>query len=174
MQTIIKQEDLDAFNQEISTKVAEHNRALAEANKQAPTDQDIQNEYYQLRAEYDKRTFNAKQAEGTANRAAERVKYFESRLKMLTSACSETDLANFRNKHGWYNEAASLIGECEEDLAGAIEFFNRMKAISVDTAKTLKAFNVARLEELKPIVAKQDAAYSFIKGTARAKGWGRW
>jgi hypothetical protein len=174
MQTIIKEEDLIAFNQEISTKVAAHNAALAEANKQAPTDQDIQNEYYQLRAEYDKRTFNAKQAEGTANRAAERVKYFEGRLKMLKSACSATDLANFRNKHGWYNQAAGLIDECEEDLASAVDFFKRMKAISVDTAKTLKTFDVARLEELKPIVAKQDAAYSFIKGTDRANGWGRW
>ena len=183
MQTIIKQEDLDAFNQEISTKVAAHNARLAEANKQAPTDQDIQNEYYQLRAEYEKRGFNAKQSEATVNRAADRAKHFQNQLKLLkgTIPAGEYDtlLVKFRAGERVYRHAETFrkIGELEEDLATAIDFFNRMKLISVDTAKTLQAFEehgLARLQELKPIVAEQDAAYSFIKGTSRSKGWGRW
>lgn len=155
-------------------RVAEHNRTLDVLNKKPPSDQDIQNEYYQLRAEHTKRVERAKQAEGTVNRAAARVKFFEGRLNTLKDACTEKDFANKKSKAGFYNVAVNFIPGVEEDLADAVTFFNRMKAISVDAAKQLKAFDVKRLEELGPIVAKQDAAYSFIHGTARTKGWGRW
>src|SRR5260370_27843400 len=153
---------------------AEHNRKLDEANTKPPSDQDIQDEYYQLRAEYTKRQERATQAEATCNRAAERVRFFENRLKLLREGCTETDLANKKSKGAFYNSAVNFIAGVEEDLADSVSFFDRMKAISVDAAKNLKAFNVERFQELKPIVAKQDVNYSFVHGTARTQGWGRW
>jgi chromosome segregation ATPase len=158
----------------VEQTTAEHNRKLAEANKRLPTNQEIQDEYYQLRSELTKRQERAAYAETTVNRAAARVRFFEGRLKTLKESCTEADFAAKKSKSAFYNPAVNLMVGVEEDLATAVSFFDRMKAIGVDTAKTLKAFNVARLQELKPIVEKQDQAYSFIHGTDRTKGWGRW
>lgn len=165
--------DLDA-----AVKSARKNvDAVNAANKKEPTPDDLKSECVALENTHEELARRCKQAEGTANRAADRVRGFENRLKTLKEACSETDLTNYKAKRGWYNAAASRIAECEQDLVDAKDFFNRMKAISVDAAKNLKAWEkqwLKRLEELKPIVAKNDANYSFIKGTSRTRGWGRW
>lgn len=183
MQTIIREEDLNAFNNELSQKLAERNAQLAEANKRPPTDQDLQNEYYQLKAAYEKLSFNAKQAEQTVNRAANRVKFFQNQLALLkgTIPSGEYDrlLAKFKAGERVYGYAETFrkIVQCEEDLADALDFLKRMRNINTSCTMGLKEFEkeaLLRLEELKPIVAKQDADYSYIKGTARTKGWGRW
>jgi hypothetical protein len=156
---------------------------VAEANAHPPTDQDLQNEYYQLKAESEKVHFNAKQAEQSCNRAAERVRYFENRLKLLKGTVPESEyerlLAKYMAGERVYGHAESFrqIVITEQDLIDARNFFQQMQKISLDRAKTLKNFekhSLGRMNELKPIVAKQDADYSFIKGTARTKGWGRW
>jgi hypothetical protein len=183
MQTIIREEDLNAFNEEISKKVAAHNAELAEANKRPPTNDDLNNEFCQLRSTYTQLCFDAKQAEGSVNRAANRVKYFENRLKLLKGTIPTEEygrlLAKFTDGERVYRYAETFrcLSHAEEDLTSSIDFFDRMKRIGTVAALRLKEFEkhqLARLEELKKIVAKNDADYSFIHGTARSKGWGRW
>jgi septal ring factor EnvC (AmiA/AmiB activator) len=171
--------DLDA----ITKNAREIVDAVDAANKKAPTDRELESEFYDLKRKYEEATFHASQAEKSCNRAAARVRYFEDTLKKLKATVPESEyerlMAKFRagERVYGYSQIFKAITSAEQDVFDARNFFHQMQRINNARAQDLKRFkehSLPRLNELQALVAQADENYSILKNTARRKGLGRW
>jgi len=125
-------------------------RAQQEKNAPPPDKKDLNKEYNRLRQQLFELTQNAKCFEQRRDDAAGKIRLLEQRIdeqiKLKKDAIANSNLRGERS----YEHGIQLL---ENELADAKEEFENNKRWSVQSARTLKAFDGhGRIAELKPLL----------------------
>ena len=142
--------DMDAVD-----KLGRARRAAAD-KANLPKPEDPQEEYNRLVQWGDSLGTRLSGSERTINRAADRVKGFEEKIKnMKTYAATQ----NPKAQKPW----AEKIADSENDLAGAKRFLEAQVRVNKALAEEQRSFPTDRLAELRKLIRAEDEMYRLVK-----------